>query len=36
MKKLIDIIEENYRTGAIGYSLYVKLIAEAKLVQIAG
>jgi hypothetical protein len=36
MKNLIKIIEENYQTGAIGYSLYVKLITEAKLVQIAG
>lgn len=32
----IEIIEENYRTGVIGYSLYVKLITEARLVQIAG
>lgn len=36
MKKLIEIIEENYRTGAIGYSLYVKLITEARSVQLEG
>ena len=34
MKNLIKIIEKNYQTGAIGYSLYVELITEARSVQL--
>ena len=33
MEKLIQIIEENYQTGAIGHSLYKELITEARSLQ---
>lgn len=36
MENLIKVIEENYQTGAIGYSLYIQLITEARSVQMAG
>jgi len=34
MENMIKLIEENYQTGAIGYSLYIELISEARSLQI--